>query len=132
MTPFALAIRDEGFENPKLLNKSVSEDGTESQHTIQSHTADLPLLEKAHLKQSQMNGQDESSSSASSTPSPDRLTNAMLTPPRSNQKPIETEGGKAKTVPRGKPADNKRRRELKYGNSVEAKVARKKSPLQGK
>jgi len=49
MTPFALAIRDEGFENPKLFK---SADVLESMHNIQSRTADLALLEKAQAKQS--------------------------------------------------------------------------------
>lgn len=41
MTPFALAIRDEGFDNPKLQKAA---DFTVSLSTIQAHTADLSLL----------------------------------------------------------------------------------------
>lgn len=41
MTPFALAIRDEGFENPKILKVG---DSAEAIHDIQCHTADLSLL----------------------------------------------------------------------------------------
>lgn len=41
MTPFALAIREDGFENPKLFK---SNDEVATLHNIQSHTADLSLL----------------------------------------------------------------------------------------
>lgn len=41
MTPFALAIREDGFENPKLFK---SNDEVATLHNLQSHTADLSLL----------------------------------------------------------------------------------------
>lgn len=42
MIPFALAIKDEGFDNPKLQHNS--NENTEPFHNIQSHTVDLQLL----------------------------------------------------------------------------------------
>lgn len=49
MTPFALAIRDEGFEQLKI-HKSPAEDESDSQSTnIQTHTVDLKLLVRLQL-----------------------------------------------------------------------------------
>jgi cyclin E len=79
MTPFALAIRDEGFENPKLFKSS---DDRESFINIQCHTADLELLEKAQAKQ-----QDRVEVTCiSSSPSVTASKASILTPPRSASK----------------------------------------------
>jgi len=130
MTPFALAIRDEGFDHPKLQK---SPDATESLHNIQSHTADLPLLEKAHQKQCQVSKEQEDEDDTSSsitvlpeTSSPGRHIN-LLTPPRSNSKVNQACGddfNNAKTLPR---KTDKRRQPL-WGSEVSKKCPRKKSP----
>lgn len=75
MTPFALAIRDQGFEDPKLFKSS---DLSESMHAIQQHTADLALLEKAQEKQ-----RETLLGSVAMTPV---STTTILTPPKSVSK----------------------------------------------
>lgn len=78
MTPFALAIRDEGFENPKLFKSS---DDRESFINIQSHTADLDLLEKAQAKQ-----QDRVEVIAIDSTPVTTSKSSILTPPKSSSK----------------------------------------------
>ncbi|KAI1285570.1 G1/S-specific cyclin-E [Halotydeus destructor] len=129
MMPFALAISEEGFDHPKLQK---SEDATASLHSIQSHTADLPLLEKAHLKQSQvLNCQDDESGVGSeiSSSSPGRRLN-ILTPPRSSNKQITSESKRSEGKPFRRAESNKRRREPLWASegSNNSKALRTKSP----
>ena len=108
MIPFALAIKEEGFDSPKFEQK-ITED-TPSHHIIQSHTVDLQLLvsayffflinefslkalfaifqEKAHLKQSECESEwadSEDTVSPVSSPMATK-TAAILTPPKSTKK----------------------------------------------
>ena len=107
MIPFALAIKEEGFDNPKFEQK-IAED-TPPHHIIQSHTVDLQLLvsalfrchiiyinishimynqEKAHLKQSQCESEwADSEDAVSPVSSPVAAKNvSILTPPKSTKK----------------------------------------------
>lgn len=106
MTPFALAIREDGFENPKLFK---SNDEVTPLHNIQTHTADLSLLvsiiylfdssvynlflfhpffylpqERAQQKQDSINRSDSNSDDLVSSP---HVSNtSILTPPKSVSK----------------------------------------------
>jgi len=88
MTPFALAIRDEGFDNPKIMQKASDNDILPG---LQSHTVDLKLLEKAHVKQGQFAANctalpdDVVDIPSSPLGSPVAMSN-VLTPPRSISK----------------------------------------------
>jgi len=91
MTPFALAIRDEGFEKLRLnknFDKSVN---------LQTHTIELELLDKAHLKCQQVTNEqntdktsssnsNENDSTSKSLSSPLKNSSTILTPPRSATK----------------------------------------------
>ncbi|XP_054164975.1 G1/S-specific cyclin-E1-like [Oppia nitens] len=93
MIPFALAVKEDGFENPKLLQQTKSDDSQPFNY-IQCHSVDLQLLEKAHLKQSQtkceyLDDSESLSSSSSSVSSPVATRtrrSTILTPPRSSSK----------------------------------------------
>lgn len=47
MIPFALAIKDEGFDNPRFQMKA---DESPPYNTLQQHTVDLQLLVSTHFK----------------------------------------------------------------------------------
>jgi len=87
MIPFALAIKDEGFDSPKFSHKSTED--SQPYHNIQYHSVDLQLLEKAYQKQteSQCSVESEESISPVSSPVAKRPRRpAILTPPKSSSK----------------------------------------------
>ncbi|CAG2106138.1 unnamed protein product [Medioppia subpectinata] len=86
MIPFALAIKDEGFDSPRFEHK-LNED-SQPYHNIQYHNVDLQLLEKAYLKQteSQSDDSEESVSPISSPVAKRPRRPAILTPPKSSSK----------------------------------------------
>ncbi|RWS27716.1 G1/S-specific cyclin-E-like protein [Leptotrombidium deliense] len=86
MTPFAMVVREEGFEIPKFQKIA---DMSETIPNLQSHTADLSLLDKAHKKQVELDANNNKKVVSACPMTPvschDPLLN-ILTPPKSHSK----------------------------------------------